>query len=192
MDAVVFLGMRWIDVATISAIVLGPILAVAVDRFQQRWTERKRRRLAIFRDLMGTRKARLDAVHVAALNLVDLEFYGVEKVMAPFREYLAHLSSPMPMPAGQDRYFDQREDLFVTLLHSMGRELGYAYDKHDLAKLSYGPTGWNNDQNMQRHNMTLVNELLQGVRALPVTPMQPTGQNPFPPAPTVVKPDAPQ
>ncbi|MBZ9851221.1 hypothetical protein LB565_24850 [Mesorhizobium sp. CA14] len=184
MDAVVFLGLRWIDIATIAAIILGPILAVAIDRFQQRWTDRKRRRLKVFQDLMGTRRARLDPVHVAALNLVDLEFYGVENVMAPFRDYLAHLSAPLPMPEGQDRHSDQREDLFVSMLHAMGRELGYKYDKHDLAKLSYGPNGWNNDQNMQRHNMTLLNELLQGVRALPVTPMQPPSQNPFPPVPT--------
>ncbi|KAA3451643.1 hypothetical protein C7I87_06455 [Mesorhizobium sp. SARCC-RB16n] len=189
MDAVVFLGMRWIDIATITAIVVGPILAVAVDRFQQRWTERKRRRLPIFRDLMGTRKARLDPVHVGALNLIDLEFYQVERVMVPFRAYMDSLYVPMPMPEAQERFFDHRNDLFVGLLHAIGRELGYAYDKHDLEKLAYGPTGWNNDQNMQRQNMTLVNELLSGVRALPVTAMQPTSQNPFPPAPTVAKPE---
>lgn len=28
----VFFGLRWLDIATIAAIILGPILAVAIDR----------------------------------------------------------------------------------------------------------------------------------------------------------------
>jgi hypothetical protein len=178
-----FLGLRWLDVATITAIVLGPILAVAIDRIQQRWTDKKRRRLEILRDLMRTRRARLDPMHVGALNLVDLEFYGCRAVMDSFRHYIEHLSSPLPMPAEQERFFARQEDLLVELLHAMGRQLGYSYDKRDLERLAYGPTGWNNDQNMQRQNMMLLNELLNGKRAFPVTPMQPTSHNPFPPAP---------
>jgi hypothetical protein len=178
-----FWGLRWLDVATILAIVLGPVLAVGVDRLQQRWTEGKRRRLEIFRTLMRTRRARLDSDHVGALNLVDLEFYGRKKVMEAFRAYIGHLSSPLPMPESQDLFFEQREDLLVGLLNAMGRELGYAFDKRDLEKLAYGPAGWSRDQDMQRQNMVLVNQLLSGNRALPVTPMQSPSQNVFPPAP---------
>lgn len=183
MDQQIFLGMRWTDVATILAIVLGPILAVGIDRFQQRWTDTKSRRLEIFRALMKTRKARLDPAHVSALNLIDLEFYGRQRVMAAFRSYIDHLSTPLPMPEGQAQFFEQREDLLLGLLHAMGDELGYSFDKHELEKLSYGPTGWNSDQNMQRQNMALLNDLLQGRRPLTVVAMQPTQQNPFPPAP---------
>jgi hypothetical protein len=179
-----FWGLRWLDVATILAIVLGPILAVSVDRLQQRWTERKRRRLEIFRTLMRTRRVRLDPDHVGALNLVDLEFYGKRRVTEAFRAYIGHLSAPMPMPESQDQFFEQREDLLVALLHAMGKELGYKFDKRDLEKLSYGPSGWSRDQEMQRQNLVLVNQLLSGNRALPVTPMQPPSQNVFPPAPT--------
>lgn len=176
-------GLRWVDIATISAIILGPILAVAVDRVQQRWTDKARRRLEIFRDLMRTRKARLDPVHVNALNLVDLEFYGRKDVMSAYRSYIGHLSLPVPASDGQEQFFEHREDLLVALLYEIGRELGYSYDKRDLERLAYGPVGWNNDQNMQRQNMALVNDLLAGKRALPVTPMNSPAQNLFPPPP---------
>jgi hypothetical protein len=66
----------------------------------------------------------------------------------------------------------------------MGRELGYSYDKHDLGKLSYGPSGWGFDQDLQRNNMAMLNDLLKGNRALPVTPMTTPASSPFPPAPT--------
>jgi hypothetical protein len=117
---------------------------------------------------MKTRKARLDAEHVWALNLVDLEFYGKTKVMAAFKAYIGHLSSPTPSPEGQALFFEQREDLLLALLHQMGRELGYSYDKHDLGKLSYGPSGWGFDQDLQRNNMAMLNDLLNGSVGGPV------------------------
>jgi hypothetical protein len=184
MDQAVFAGLRWLDIATILAIIVGPILAVVIDRVQQRWTGKRSRRLEIFRDLMRTRRARLDAVHVNALNLVDLEFYGRRKVMAAYRDYVANLSLPLPRPEDLDRFLQHRDDLLIALLHVMGRELGYRYDKQDLARLSYGPSAWFNDLNTQRENMALLNEVLRGLRALPITAMQPPGNNPYPPAPT--------
>lgn len=187
---VVILGMRWLDIATLAAIVLGPILAVAVDRIQSRWTDSKRRRLETFRDLMRTRRARLDPVHVGALNLVDLEFYGREKVIGAYSAYIEHLSTPLPMPDAQERFFEKREELLVKLLYEMGQDLGYEFDKRDLETMAYGPTGWNNDQNLHRQNMTLLNEMLSGRRSLPVSSMQPPQQNPFPPAPVTPQPPA--
>jgi len=178
-------GLRWIDIITVAAIVLGPILAVLVDKIRQSWTDHKSRKLSVFRSLMRTRRVRLDPEHVGALNLVDLEFYGRSRVIAAFSSYMNHLSSPMPSEEGQDRFFEQRDDLLVQLLYEMGRDLGFHYDKRDLAKHAYGPTGWFNEQDLQRQNMGCLNDILAGRRALPVTPMQPPAANPFPPAPTL-------
>ncbi|MGO6815539.1 DUF6680 family protein [Rhizobium brockwellii] len=177
--------MRWIDIINIVAIVVGPILALTIDRLRQYRADDKARKLSVFRSLMRTRRLRLDPEHVGALNLVDLEFYGRPKVMDAFAGYMAHLSSPIPSEDGHDRFFEQREDLLVRLLHEMGKDLGFQYDKHDLGKLSYGPTGWANEQDLHRQNMGYLNELLAGRRALPITPMQPPAANPFPPAPTL-------
>ena len=188
MQDAVFLGMRWIDIITIFAVVAGPIFAVAVDRFRQAQSDGKSRRLAVFRSLMKTRRQRLDPEHVGALNLVDLEFYGKSKVMDAFQIYMTHLSSPLPPPDGQDRFFEQRDDLLVRMLYEIGKDLGYSYDKHDLAKLAYGPVAWGRDEDIQRQNMGYLNELLAGKRALPVTPMQPPSNNPFPPMPTIMEP----
>lgn len=183
MQEPVILGMRWIDIINIVAIVVGPILAVMIDRLRQHRADDKTRKLSVFRSLMRTRRLRLDPEHVGALNLVDLEFYGRPKVLDAFTAYMAHLSSPMPAEDGHDRFFEQREDLLVRLLYEMGKDLGFQYDKHDLAKLAYGPTGWYNEQDLQRQNMRYLNDLLAGRRALPITPMQPPAANPFPPAP---------
>lgn len=185
MQEAVFLGMRWIDIITIVAIVVGPILAVTIERLRQARIETKTRKLAVFRSLMRTRRLRLDPEHVGALNLVDLEFYGRPKVMAAFTDYMTHLSAPMPNSDERERFFEQRDDLLVRMLHEMGKDLGFHYDKHDLAKLAYGPVGWSTEQDIQRQNIGYLNELLAGRRALPITQMQPPAANPFPPAPIV-------
>ncbi|CDN54216.1 Hypothetical protein RG1141_CH18760 [Neorhizobium galegae bv. officinalis bv. officinalis str. HAMBI 1141] len=189
MQEPIFLGMRWIDIINIIAIVVGPILAVVVDRLRQRWSDDNTRRLAVFRSLMRTRRLLLDPEHVGALNLVDLEFYGHQRVMDAFSAYMSHLSAPMPGPDGHVRFFEQREDLLVRLLYQMGKDLGFQYDKHDLAKLAYGPAGWIQEQDIQRQNMGYLNELLAGKRALPITPMQPPAANAFPPAPVPISPN---
>ncbi|MFT4160908.1 DUF6680 family protein [Shinella sp.] len=189
MQEIVFLGMRWVDLINLIAIVVGPILAVVVDRLRQGRADTQSRRLAVFRALMRTRRQRLDPEHVGALNLVDLEFYGRKSVIEAFSAYMDHLASPNPTTEdGHERYFEQREDLLVKLLHEMGRDLGLHFDKHDLKKLAYGPTGWAVEQEIQRQNMTFFNELLAGKRALPITPMQqPPDLNPFPPPPHEIK-----
>lgn len=184
MQETILLGMRWIDLINLIAIVAGPILAVVVDRVRQGRADTHGRRLAIFRSLMRTRQLRLDPEHVGALNLVDLEFYGRMNVINAYSAYMDHLGSPLPTTDdGHERFFDQRDDLLVKLLYEMGKDLGLQYDKHDLKKLAYGPIGWAKEQETQRQNMVLFNELLAGKRALPITPMQPPAMNPFPPPP---------
>jgi hypothetical protein len=154
-----------------------------ITRAQDRRRELRQKKLKILRALMKTRRLQLDPEHVSALNLIELEFYGCDAVIAPCKAYIAHLHSPLPDLAEQDRFFEARHSLFLNLLHALGRELGYQFDKHDLQHFGYTPTGWHADQNRARHNAALLTEILEGTRALPVTPMQPPNANPFPPAP---------
>jgi len=118
---------------------------------------------------MKTRQARLAADHVAALNLVELEFYGIKSVIDRYKDYIGHLSSPRPTEDEQERYFSQRNDLFVTLLFEIGKYLKYSFDKHDLQRQGYVPQGWGDDYNTQQQNAVLINDILAGRSQLPVS-----------------------
>jgi len=159
----------WYALATLAAIVLGPILAVLVTRLIVAKREKKRRKFDVFSKLMQTRGIRLDPVHVAALNVVELEFFKEPLVRNAYKTYIEHLSSPMPAVAEQERYFEQRADLFMSLLSEIGNALGFHFDKRDLERLGYVPQGWDTDQTLQRKNAQMLNLLLSGERALPVT-----------------------
>jgi len=176
-----------LSIATLVAIVAGPILAVLVTRQIDNRNEAKRRKLDLFRTLMQTRGIRLDPAHVAALNIVELEFYDQPQVRSAFRSYIEHLSSPEPAGSkeDQDRYYDQRSDLFMDLIHQIGRVVGYNFDKRELERRSYVPKGWNDDQFLQKRNAHLIAEILEGRRPFPITNFV-TGQSPFPAPPTII------
>jgi hypothetical protein len=146
------------------------------------YTEKKRRKFELFRNLMQTRGIRLDPIHVAALNIIELELYSNKNVRSAFHRYIEHLSAPMPSVEEQDRFFSQRSDLFMDLLHEIGNVVGYRFDRRELERRSYVPVGWDNDQTLVRRNAQLVNQLLTGERPLPVTNFI-ARPNPFPEPP---------
>lgn len=159
----------WYALATLAAITLGPIIAVLITRLIDRNRERRSRRVDLFRALMQTRRIPLDPLHVAALNVVEIEFHKDQDVRKAFQSYIQHLSSPMPAVGEQDRFLLQRSDLFTNLLFQMGSSVDLNFDKRDLERLSYVPTGWDSDQAMQRRNAELLGQLLSGQIALPIT-----------------------
>ncbi|MGO4917200.1 DUF6680 family protein [Pseudogemmobacter sp. W21_MBD1_M6] len=181
----------WYVLATLAAIALGPIIAVLVTRLLDGTREKRRRRLDVFRNLMQTRGVRLDPVHVAALNVVEIEFYKDGKVRQAFQSYIQHLSSPMPEVKEQDRFFEQRSDLFMNLLFEVGSSVGLAFDKRDLERLSYVPQGWDSDQTTQRKNAEMLGQLLSGKIAIPITHSIGT-QSPYPEPPRIEPPRKPE
>ena len=71
-------AIRLIDIISIAAIVLGPIISLEINRILTLRKEKREREFSIFRDLMMTRSSsyRTSIKHVEALNRIDLEFSG--------------------------------------------------------------------------------------------------------------------
>ena len=85
------------DIVVVFAIIVGPILAIQVQKLIERVTQRKNAKEAIFKVLMSTRGIPLSPEHVRALNMIDIEFYGNnkknKKVIAAWRLYLDVLAN---------------------------------------------------------------------------------------------------
>lgn len=170
-------------IATIVAIILGPILAVIITRYLDREHERQTRKFEVLRGLMKTRRLQLHPDHVGALNLIQLEFYENEPVISRYSKYIEHLNSPLPEKDEMERFYEARHAHFVELLRAVAHEMDYEFDKFDLDRLGYTPQGWETDELRNRANAHLLNELLQGKRALPVTEMKAVPESKFPPPP---------
>src|SRR5438132_6607762 len=106
------------DIVMIFAVALSPFLAVYAQSRIDIGRASRGAKLAIFKDLMGTRRFTLSPAHVQALNRIDLEFTGDSaselQVKKIWREYLDHLSSLPAAPEDRQKkmqgWLDKNED----------------------------------------------------------------------------------
>src|SRR4051812_31949970 len=142
-------NLKFTDELLIVATLLGPILAVQAQKFVERTTENRRRRLGIFHSLMATRAARVAPEHVQALNRIDLEFSGKRffgliswqttrerAVVEAWREHFDRLCEQAPDEKTAEppvietwiRAWTARcDDSFVELLHALSRCMGFGF-----------------------------------------------------------------
>ena len=134
--------MKLVDVVTILALLLSPLIALQVSEMIQRRREGRQRRLGVFRTLMTTRATGVAHDHVQALNMIDIEFQGEDAkskaVLNAWKAYLDHLNSPQTNEAV---WVSKKDDLFVDLLYEMSRHLDYDFDKTYIRRTSYFPKG---------------------------------------------------
>jgi hypothetical protein len=181
-------------VATVVAIVYGPIVAVRITLRSEDQREKTRRKYQTFYALMRTRRVTLSPEHVSALNTIQTEFHDAEKVIVAYKKYIENLSGPALLPGSNEetnrRFMEARTDVFNEMMFEIGKSLGFNFDKRDLAKYSYTPQHWVDIEAEQNAVRQLALELLQGKRGLPVSPFQVNpAANKFPPAPSVRPPD---
>jgi len=174
-------GQFWIYVISV---LVSPLLAVQATMWLQRKRETRERKLDIFKTLMRTRASALAPDHVQALNMIDVEFYGDAKrtgsVLRAWKAYVDHLNTPA---ATIEIWGARREELFIDLLDAMARHLRFDFDKTDIRKTSYFPTGYG-DQEFQTNRIRAgLVELLEQRRTLPVTAYPPAAPPPAAPAP---------
>ena len=179
--------MDYYALATIVAIVCGPIFAVLTTRFIDNVHAKKQRRVEIFRILMSTRRLILSPQHVQALNLVEIEFRDQPNVLRAFATYLQHLSRPRratETSAETQLWISEKDKLLAKLLHSIGSALGYSYEQFEIFEGGYTPQGWAEDEYQVKAIKYYLLEILQNNRALPITQLvKPSGNNLFPAPP---------
>ena len=134
-------------VATIIAIILGPIVALGIQRNSEKRREKRNRKLVIFKELMATRATTLSPRHVDALNAIEVEFSkgggkGEKLVLDTWRLYLEHLNTSGTLSGDQlQRWVERKLELLIDLLYEMSRALQYDFDKVALKKNIYSPRG---------------------------------------------------
>jgi hypothetical protein len=172
---------QWIMVA---AMLLGPILAVQIQKFLEARRELHRTRMNLFHTLMQTRGNRRDPAHVQALNSIDLLFHKDKNVVDAWRIYHDHLTSldQSPSDAQRDQWVKRDEDYLVELLAALSRVLGYDFDTLRLKRAIYAPSAnaeHQSDSEMIRRSLA---DILSGKQTIPVrltdAPTTPAQQRP--------------
>ena len=157
-------GLKPGDYVIAAATLLGPILAVQIQKLLDRGRERDRARRGIFHALMRTRADPLSDAHVNALNAVPIEFYGQTEVNVAFNALINHTyTGPQDTP-----WVVRRNDLLMELLHKMALSLNLQFTLDQLKREFYRPQ-W---QNTVQGDLSIIRgqlaKLLNGDISLPL------------------------
>jgi hypothetical protein len=171
------------DWIIVVAMLVAPLLAVQVQKWIERFREKRGKRLRIFQTLMSTRMARLSPYHVEALNMIDTEFYSTpfsrlirrskkeKAVLDAWKSYLDHLESlgDKPTDVQLQTWVVRKDELFIDLLFDMSKCVGYDFDKVHLKRSIYSPRAHGEEEQdlkIIRENLVAV---LSGDKAIPMT-----------------------
>lgn len=155
---------------TIFAIYYGPIKALKVQRKLDEEREARDRKLSIYKTLMSNRATRLSPAYVQALNLIEIEFAGDSENEKAVRRTWHELLDVFGSYKDTPNAFDKTTELTAAMLESMGKCLGYDFDRVTIKKGAYHPEL---HVNIERDQLTLRSYLLElldgtGKRKLPV------------------------
>lgn len=173
--------------AVVFATVVGPVAAVFITRWNDHRREARGRLLDTYRTLMATRKIAISKEHVAAINLIEVEFHGVKPVIEAWSSYLNHLNSPTAVGAATaqlDAWEARRSELLAVLLVKIAAHLGISKGEIEIMHGGYAPQGWVSNEQRITAVQDYAIRLSQGQAIFPVSAVQqPTPSNPYPPAP---------
>lgn len=191
--------MTTIEALTITALFVGPILAVLVTRIIDFRRSKRERRLDVFRTLMRTRRTPVSPEHVTALNLVEIEYQGVRSELTAWEELFRHFTLNPPRhrdeevnadltreqkSAREDRYNQrvqsERDQLLAKLLHAMAKFLGYRIEQIDILSRGYYPQALSDIDLQQYAVRHLLTQMSLGKRGLPVEILTRTEDNTSP------------
>lgn len=164
----------------VFATLMGPIFAVQAQKFLEGLREHRNAKLWVFRTLMTTRKSRLHADHVKALNMIDVVFYGVPvfmthwqsqaeaKVATAWKVYLDNLATETDgwPESRKEVLWAQRESNFGSLLGAIAASVGYNFDEVHLKKAGYIPVLHSNNEEKLQKLLDDGLALVQGTQAL--------------------------
>lgn len=161
--------MKLSDVLTILALIIGPIMALAIQRELDKGREEDKRKRELFRTIWGTRQfpGRLHYRHVEALNMIGLEFEGDSQVIEAWKEYLDALNRKEPATEKQ-QFYNERDAKFNALIFALSRSLRYKFTRLEIEQLAYSPVAhgtWAEQETILRKGVV---RLFQGKFALPI------------------------
>jgi len=162
------------DWLAILAILTAPIVALQIQKYIEDRKEIRARKMQIFRTLMATRATRLDAKHIEALNMIDIEFFKNKEITEAWKLLLDNFAN-YPKETKDPNYqvqfnscVEKSDNLFVDLLHEMAKSLNYTFNKVYLKRGVYIPKGQVNILMDQEFMRSAFVEVLSGKRTIPI------------------------
>lgn len=161
-------------IATIIAVLVGPVLAVLITRWVDNRRAKHDRQWDIFRTLMQHRRTSMNFEFVGALNLVEVEFANSADVVVAWKDLLGKfelMANASPEQLGNLGV--ERSQAQARLLNAIARKLGLEIEQLDIFFGGYSPKGWFDLESEQTIIRRWLGEIAMGRQAFPVVVHQP-------------------
>lgn len=143
-----------------------PVSALWIQRKIEADRAQRERRQTIFKTLWVNRRRPFWIARVDALNTIDIEFIGHQRVLDAWQALFAHYVRT-DHPGTDDQIANEREELFATLLYEISQVLKYKFSRTYVRDNIYRPILHGEMDMMEIENRRHLNELLKS-DALPV------------------------
>jgi hypothetical protein len=156
----------WTAAINASAVLVAPAIALWVQRRLDANNAARDRKQGIFNTLWVNRRRPFYLARIDALNMIDVEFHANKAVRDAWLDLYAHYRDPHP-GNNDEQIFQQREELYTTLLFETSKVLGYALGRSEIRDNFYRPELHNTLENIDLETRSRILDLLKS-DALPV------------------------
>ena len=147
-DALI-VGFKPVEFYTLLGIVLGPIIAVAINLIFEARRKLTDLRSQTMRMLVSTRHLAADPAYTTAINMIPIDFNSNSKVMAAWHSYMDSIRYPAPPGSESEKYEDMRSKQ-TKLIFEILKCLGYKLSETDIQATAYAADGF-----IRRDNLML-------------------------------------
>ena len=153
------------DTLTIAAIIIGPVVSVAITLWWQRRKEKHDAKMNLFLTLMAHRKSWPPTPQwVDSLNMIDVVYADQTKVVELWHRYYELLCTD------PDSFRQDRQHTYLLLLSQMARSLGYrSLELTDIDKF-YSPQAHGDRHWLEETIRTEMLRILQNTESLATVP----------------------
>lgn len=172
-------SMKYTEIIMVAAVLLGPIIAVQLQKYLERIREKRNRQLEVYRTLMSYRGDMASKPYIRALNMIDVEFHSsssdTKQILGAWKAYLDHMANA-PKDQDDPRYNEKIEiwhskspDMQSDLLYAMGKYLGYEFEKLHIKRGAYWPIAVKGESEQHMKIRNGLAAIFDGNYAIPVT-----------------------
>ncbi len=137
----------WIEALNLLAILVSPVIAVAVSVWIQNRSVRKGAKMQVFSTLVANRHRPITDENIRALHMIDVVFADEPRVRSLWHRYFDLTGS---QDGTGDLGYKKREQIYRDMLVAMGRELGFStkVEQGDIERI-YQPVGLGEQTRLQ-------------------------------------------
>ena len=137
----IILGLKIYELITIVAIVVGPIVAVAITLFFEGRRQERDRQNQTMRMLVSTRHLPGDPAYTTAINMIPVDFNRQRAIMAAWHAYIDSIRF-RPSAENEDESLKQAISKQTKLIFEIMNFLGYRISETDLQATPYAAGGF--------------------------------------------------